>query len=117
MNEFAKGMSDGDVRAFAEAIAKLPPPRPPAKGRDAERFNRGKGLAEVLTCGACHNPDYSGREQMPRLAAQREEYLALQMRDYRAGKRVGQGAAMPEIMQGVSDADIDALAHYFAYLR
>jgi cytochrome c553 len=117
MNVFAKGMSDEDVRAFAEAIAKLPPPRPPATGHDAARFNRGKTIAEALICGACHNPDYSGRDQMPRLAAQREEYLAQQMRDYKAGKRVGQGAAMPEIMHGVSDSDIDVLAHYFAYSR
>lgn len=117
MNEFAKGMSDDDVRAFSEAVAKLPPPRPPGTGRDAARFNRGKAAAEAFGCGACHNPDYSGREQMPRLAAQREEYLAKQMRDYKAGKRVGQGAAMPEIMHDVGDSDIAALAHYFAYLR
>ena len=117
MNEFAKGMSDDDVRAFSEAMAKLPPPRPPNAGRDATRFNRGKATAEAFGCGACHNPDYSGREQMPRLSAQREDYLVKSMQEYKAGKRVGQGGAMPEVMHGVSDDDIVALAHYFAHLR
>jgi cytochrome c553 len=117
MNIFAKELTDDDVRAFAEAMAKLPPPRPPNAGRDAMRFNRGKAIADAQGCGACHNPDYSGREQMPRLAAQREDYLVRSMREYKSGKRVGQAAAMPEIMHGVSEEDIVALAHYFAHLR
>jgi cytochrome c553 len=117
MNVFAKDMIDDDIRAFADALSKLPPPRPPDAGRDAARFNRGKSLAETAGCGACHNADYSGRDQMPRLAAQREDYLVKSMLEYKSGKRVGQGAAMPEIMHGVPESDIAALAHYFAHLR
>jgi len=37
----------------------------------------------------CHNPDFSGREPMPRLANQREEYLLKAMQDYRSGNRIG----------------------------
>lgn len=117
MTEIAKGMSDDDLRAYAEAIEKPPPPKPPREGRDAARFARGKEIAERLACHTCHNPDYSGRQQMPRLAAQREDYLIVAMRQYKSGKRVGQAAMMPEIMHAVSEADIPVLAHFFACLR
>jgi cytochrome c553 len=116
MAEIMKGASDDDLRAYAEAIEKLPPPKPPTQGRDPARFARGQEIADRLQCASCHNPDYSGRRQMPRLATQREDYLILAMRSYKAERRVGQLAVMPEIMRGISDADIPALAHFFAYL-
>jgi cytochrome c553 len=36
-----------------------------------------------LRCNNCHLPDCSGREQIPRLAGQREEYLLDSMRYFR----------------------------------
>jgi cytochrome c553 len=116
MAEIMKGASDDDLRAYAAAIEKLPAPKPPREGRDPTRFARGQDIADRLQCASCHNPDYSGRRQMPRLATQREDYLILAMRAYKAERRVGQLAVMPEIMRAISDADIPAVAHFFAYL-
>ena len=116
MVDVVKGANDADLQAFADAIAKLPAPKPPAEGRDDARFARGKALAERLQCASCHNPDFSGRDQMPRLAAQREDYLRHAMFAYKGGRRVGQLAVMPEVMHALSDDDIRALAHYLAYL-
>lgn len=116
MIDILKGASDDDLRAYADAIEKLPAPKPPAEGRDEARFARGKEIADRLRCASCHNPDFSGRQQMPRLASQREDYLAQAMLAYKSGKRVGQLALMPEIMHALSEADIRALAHFFAYL-
>jgi len=65
----------------------------------------------------CHNPDFSGREQMPRLAAQREDYLLKAMGDYKGGLRIGYGSAtMPEELAGFSDADLADMAHYLSAL-
>ena len=116
MAEIMKGASDDDLRAYAAAIEKLPPPKPPAEGRDPARFARGQEIVDRLQCASCHNPDYSGRRQMPRLAAQREDYLIFAMRAYKAERRIGTLAAMPEIMRAISDADIPAVAHFFAHL-
>ncbi len=116
MAEIMKGASDDDLRAYAEAIEKLPAPKPPKDGRDPARFARGKEIVDRLQCASCHNPDYSGRRQMPRLATQREDYLIPAMRAYKRGQRVGQLAVMPEIMGAIADADIPAVAHFFAYL-
>lgn len=115
MIEQAKGMSNDDLRAFADAISKLPPPLPPTDKADPLRFERGRALAAQHRCGVCHNPDFSGREQMPRLANQREDYLLKAMREFASGKRLGYGAAMTQELSGLSGADLADLAHFFAH--
>ncbi len=115
MIEQARGMSNDDLRAFAEAISRLPPPPPPAEPPEARRFERGRALAAQHRCGVCHNPDYSGREQMPRLANQREDYLLEAMREFASGRRLGYGAAMTQELSGLSDTDLADLAHFLAH--
>ena len=68
-------------------------------------------------CASCHNPDFSGREQMPRLAAQREDYLLKSLRDYKAAQRPGYDATMDEVVRPLTDADIVDLSHYLARFR
>lgn len=117
MNEIMKGMSDDDLRAAAEFIGTLPPPPPPDKPGDPERMARGKALAEANRCGFCHNPDYSGHDQIPRLANQREDYLLKALRDYKSEKRIGGGATMIEVLYPLGDDDLATLAYYLAHVR
>ena len=116
MTEAAKALSDADLRAFAEHIAKLPPPAPPPDPPDPASFARGRALSRRHPCGVCHNPDFSGRDQMPRLANQREDYLVKAMRAYMSGARIGYGGAMAVELAGLSDADLGDLAHFLAHL-
>ena len=117
MDALAKPLKDDDLRSLAAIFEKQPPPRPPAQGRDAARFDRGKALVQKRNCAVCHNPDFSGREQMPRLAGQREDYLLKAMRDYQKGDRIGYGSAsMPEELSGMGDRELADLAHFFAFL-
>jgi len=117
MNTVAKDMSDADLTALSEYVAGLPPP-PPASGVvDEARYGRGAELAKQRICGTCHNPDYSGREQMARVAGQREAYLMKSFREYQAGARVGTQAAMVEAVRGLSDAELADLAYYLARFR
>ena len=116
MTEAARDLTDDDLRAFGAWVSRLPPPRPPADPPDAARFARGRQLTQRHPCGVCHNPDFSGREQMPRLAHQREEYLLDAMRQYKSGTRIGYGAAMATELSGLSDNDLQDLAHYLAHL-
>lgn len=116
MIESAKGLSDNDLQAFSDRIAKLPPPAPPAEAADAARFRRGQALVNGNHCMVCHNPDFSGREQMPRLANQREDYLVKSLREFKSGARIGYGGAMASELSGLADADLLDLAHYLAYL-
>ncbi len=117
MNTVAKGISDADLSALADFVAGLPPPPAAASPVDAARYGRGAGLAQKRMCGTCHNPDYSGREQMPRLAGQREAYLLKSFKEYRAGARIGTQAAMAEAIRGLDDDALADLAHYLAHFR
>ena len=118
MDEFAKKLSDADLQSLAAVFEKLPPPKPPSQRANAARYERGKALLQKSNCGVCHNPDFSGREQMPRLANQREDYLLKAMRDYESGRRIGYGSAtMPEELAPFKDADLADIAHYLAYRR
>jgi len=97
-------------------IAKLPPPDLPADPADSARFARGRALTRRHPCGVCHNPDFSGREQMPRLANQREDYLLKAMREYKTGARIGYAGAMAVELRDLADTELDDLAHFLAHL-
>ncbi|MEX2220672.1 MAG: c-type cytochrome, partial [Candidatus Rokuibacteriota bacterium] len=115
MTAAAKGLTNDDLLAFAERITRLPPPPPPEGAADPERFARGRTLTLRHPCGVCHNPDFSGREQMPRLANQREEYLLKAMREYKRGTRLGYGGAMAQELAGLGDQDLIDLAHFLSH--
>lgn len=110
------GWSDADIAALARHYA-AQPLRPTAAARDAALFEQGRQMAGALRCGACHLSDYQGREQMPRLAGQREDYLLLSMRQFRAGQASGRDTQMSAALYGVPDADLQALAHYLAHYQ
>jgi cytochrome c553 len=112
----AKGLTNSDLTAFAERVTKLPPPPAPADPADPVRFARGRSLTLRHPCGVCHNPDFSGREQMPRLAHQREDYLLKSMREYKSGARLGYGGAMSQELAGLTDQDLNDLAHFLSHL-
>jgi cytochrome c553 len=116
MNDLAKDMTDDDLRKFADYFAKLPPPKA-VETADPAIAARAQAVIAKNHCGSCHNPDFSGREQMPRLAAQREDYLLKAMRDYKSAQRPGYDATMDEVIRPVTDQDIVDLSHYLSRLR
>ena len=117
MNEMAKPLSDDDLRIFSDFIAKLPKPRPPTDAGDSARMQRGHALAQQYHCNACHNTDFSGKENVPRIANQREDYLAKTLGEYKDNSRHGYAATMAEALQPVTSEQIADLAYYLARLR
>ena len=117
MNEAAKGLSDSDLQALAEAIAALPPPKPPAESGDPARLERARGLIQQHRCNICHRPDFSGQQTAPRLADQREDYLLKTLRDYKSGARRAYEPIMVEVLQPLDDAALVELAYYLARAR
>jgi cytochrome c553 len=51
---------------------------------------------------------------MPRLAKQRVDYLIHSLKEFRDNKRSGADTLMSNVVIGVSDDDLAALAHYAA---
>ena len=65
-------------------------------------------------CVGCHGPQGGGGVG-PKLAGQSAQAIKDKMHAYKAGKQVGpQTAMMVPIAQGMSDADIEAVANYIA---
>jgi cytochrome c553 len=116
MNEYAKDLSDDDLRQFSDALAKLPAPAPDG-AIDAARMQRGYALIEKHHCNLCHQNNLEGRDNVPRIAAQREDYLAKALREYKANTRVGYEPVMLEVMRPLSDGDIVELAYTIARMR
>lgn len=121
MSALARGMSDGDLRGYSEAVARLPtaalataPAEPASPPLDPARFERGRQLAAAHRCGSCHGADFAGGGQVPRLSGQREDYLQIALKGFQSGTRLGYTPAMNEALSGLKAEDLDDLAHYLA---
>jgi cytochrome c553 len=117
MNEVAKGLSDDDLRSFADIIAKLPAPQPPAGPVDDARMARARALIEQNRCNFCHTPTFAGQDNVPRIADQREEYLVKALRGYKDNSRHGYDASMADVVAPITDAQILDLAYYIARVK
>ena len=111
MSPYARALTDDDIKKLGEYFAALPPP-PGEPDNDAALTKAGKDL-DNGHCEVCHLR--TGKGDTPRLDGQREECFVKAMQDYKSGARNGRGlGVMPEIADGMSDAEMRELAHYFA---
>ena len=115
MKGMLDNVPDSELTALAVYYASLPVAKPNAK-RQAALFTRGETLSQEMRCGICHLPTYVGREQMPRLAGQREDYLLYTMRAMKANQAVGRDSIMIASLYGISDEDLQAISHYLSRL-
>lgn len=116
MNAMAAGLTDDDLRGFSDALAKLPPPEAAPAALDAASIEQGKDLAAKYRCGSCHGAGYAGEGQIPRLAGQREAYIAGALRGYKDNSRAGYEPAMNEVAQEIKAEDIPVLARYLSHM-
>jgi cytochrome c553 len=117
MNDAAKGLSDDDLRNISDLIGDLPEPQPLNDVGDPVRLRRANALAQQHHCNSCHNSDFSGHDNVPRIAHQREDYLAKTMREYKTSSRHGYDGTMAEVLAPITDEQIGDLAYYLARVR
>ena len=115
MQGMLDGVSDDEISAMAAHYAKLPVKKPPVD-RQAALYALGEKKSNDMRCGICHLPNYVGREQMPRLAGQREDYLLHSMRQFKSNQAVGRDTIMAASLYGVGDDDLKAIAHFLSRL-
>jgi cytochrome c553 len=114
MNDMATGLTDDDLRAFADVFAASPPPQSAAGPADEARMQRGRALVQRDRCNFCHKQDFSGQDNVPRIGAQREDYLVKALRGYKDNSRHGYDTAMADVIAPITDAEILDLAYYIA---
>ncbi len=95
---------------------------------DPDLIDQGKSLyrggnmaSGVPACAGCHNPKGNGNEPggYPAIGGQNAEYLANQLKSYRAGERDGTNNAtiMVDVATELTDAEIEAVASYISGLN
>jgi cytochrome c553 len=117
MNDVLAGVSDDAVRELARFISGLPAPEAVHDAADPARIERAQVVARKNHCIVCHKPDFSGGNNVPRLAGQREDYLVKALRGYKDNSRRGYDASMADVIEPLDDAQILDMAYYLARVR
>ena len=116
MNDMAAGLSDDDLRSFADALGVLPAPTADNGSLEPGLAARAQALVSKHQCNSCHGADLTGRDALPRIRGQREDYLKAALTGYRSSARPGYDPAMNEVAQKLTDVEIAELAAYIARL-
>ena len=126
-------LSDTDLENLAAYFAAQPATLAGAKD-DAELlalgqkiYMAGNAQAGVPACSGCHSPTGQGNApaSFPRLSGQHADYIAKQLRDFRAGAEYtdkgrhndGDSRIMRTAVQRMSDREIEAVANYISGLN
>ncbi len=112
MSATAKALSESDMKALAEHFAALKPGAPSS----AAPASGSAGKEKSAACAGCHGENgISGNPAFPKLAGQQKDYLVIALKAYRDGTR--KSDVMSGMAAGLGDADVDALAGYYASIR
>ncbi|RYJ03090.1 MAG: c-type cytochrome, partial [Acetobacteraceae bacterium] len=88
----------------------------PGQAQTAGDAAKGQALAAERNCGSCHGAaGISAMPNIPSLAGQPEEFITLQMILFR--ERLRDAPPMPDMAQGLEDAEVEALAAHYAGLK
>jgi cytochrome c553 len=100
---FAASLGAKALALQAAPATPAPPPPPPSSTPPVD----------VSSCQACHGANGVSRStRTPNIAGQQVDYLAAQLRAFRAGTR--KSDLMEAVAASLSDADIAALAQYWS---
>jgi len=124
MTGMVAALSADDMRNLAAYYAAQKPGEPAAKDKDLaahgrKLFRGGNVVAGVAACAGCHSPNGAGiPSQYPRLAGQHPEYVAAQLKAFRAGERANDANNMMRAVAArLTDTEIAAVAEYLSGLR
>lgn len=117
MKGLLDGVKDADLIVLATYFSSQTPIRAAAGPVNGETYLRGKVIARNMLCGTCHLPDYAGRQQIPRLAGQQEDFLLFAMKQFRDHAGPGRDTIMSASLYGLKDADLADLAHFLANFK
>ena len=114
MNDMTKGLTDDDLRNFADIIAKLPPPQPPDDPVDAARIERGRALVEQNHCNVCHTPNSPGRTTSPASPTSARNIWSRRCAATRTIPAAATTNPWRDVIAAITDEQILDLAYYIA---
>lgn len=117
MKGMLDSMKDADLTVLADYFSTQTPVRAAAGPVNPQTYLRGKAIARGMLCGTCHLPDYAGRQQIPRLAGQQEDFLLYSMKQFRDHAGPGRDTIMSASLHGLKDADLSDIAHFLSHFK
>jgi cytochrome c553 len=111
----ARSLDESDLADIAAYYGGLPAMRGAAMPADAEAAQR-----LFAACAACHGVQGkgNGNAAFPVIGGQDAKYLRTQLLAWRSGERRNSpGGAMNDAAKGLTDAEIDLLAHYLSGIQ
>ena len=106
-------LSDQDMQDLAEYFSGQTLVRSTAR-TDPAIVEQGKKIAAQAQCVACHQPNFKGLNEFPRVSRQKYPYIVKQLKDFRDGTRISD--VMAPTVKDFSDEQIEALAQYLTSL-
>ncbi|HIC8840755.1 MULTISPECIES: periplasmic diheme shuttle PdsA [Aeromonas] len=113
MTDIVKGLSDDQIDELAAYYAELPY-QPMKQPFDAALAKAGQKLHEESGCKKCHSEGGSvADDEASILSGQPKGYILMALQEFKAGKR-SNDEKMNNAIIAMSDADLQALAEYYA---
>lgn len=109
MNDLMSKLSE-DEKALLAAYYALQEAQP-EPAADAAQVASGAKLY-AARCQSCHGADAHGKDGRARLAGQKPAYLLRVLNDFRQGQDRSPDSVMRSMVQGLSEADVQALAGF-----
>jgi cytochrome c553 len=115
MSPIASALSREDMMALGNFFASRKP-RPIDFKADPARVVAGRKTSDAVLCPMCHLGEFKGQNEIPRVAGQWPQYTKKQLHDFKEKRRTNDAGNMTSVARGLSDEDIENLAHYMANL-
>lgn len=124
MQGTAELLSDGDIEVVARYFGeqKLKRSTQPSLSREQQEIANklyfiGDKERAIQACSSCHGIRAEGSGMFPRLAGQHVEYLADQLRAFKAGSRANDAQGiMQKISRHLNDSEIEILSGYLSVI-
>jgi cytochrome c553 len=116
MSPMAQPLSREDMINVANFYA-AQPLKPSAFKADEAKARLGKAKADETLCTMCHLGEFTGQNEIPRVAGQSYQYIVAQLKAFKERTRTNDAGNMTSVARTLSDADIENLAHYITGLR
>jgi cytochrome c553 len=115
MTPIAQSLSKDDAKALAAYFAAKPWPKTGAPSASKADEAAAMTAIKSVVCSSCHLEQFQGDSSVPRLAGQRQDYLAKTMTEFRDRTRAN-NPGMSDLMNTVTPEQVTAIAAYLAGL-
>jgi len=115
MSTMIQIMSDQDIEDLADYFSSNVPSASTFHA-DPALVAEGKKLVDEAKCTSCHQSNFRGLKEIPRVSRQQYNYTVKQLKDFRDGVRTNDNGAMAPFVKNLTDDQIRAIVNYLSTL-